>query len=461
MKNRLDNSNNSIYSISAFTAIILLFLHSAMDFDFSLSAIYLLAWQLIALLNVDVRREFSEVEGGSKLNKSVKAKVGSKLSIVNFGYILKKGLNVYPVIMIIISAVVLIWPILFMRASVYAQRALESYKESDLDKAIEFMDSAIELDYLNTEYITGYTPISSKPEIRLGYIDLLIKKLESDSKNLSQSKDSEDQLVLKNYLANAQRLAKRAEKQAKYNSSLALNLGIYYLNTSEKEKGIDYINKSVELKPLVPAQWQYKANALYATALYYYQQDNKQKGLECLEKVLGIIDEAKKVNEYNLLPFKFNEETQIYIEKAYQYKTQSNINNFVFQSIFEMDVDNDNIPDQWTINNKTIMDNELNNGIYTIERKNKNITLCIYTRSIELEEGSTYRVEVELDNSNNIEYIPFQIVGVTEIEHLNPNNSIFSSEFTVSKISENMKLAIYVEDKYDIKNVKIIKNDGV
>ena len=460
MKNSLKNTNEDIYNITVFTATMLLFFHSVMDFDFSLSSIYLLAWQLIAVLNSDIRKYLLIAE--DNIQKSKRRKKDYKFSTKSLKNCFSKGLNVYPLVMIILTFVFMIWPIIFIRAQAYANDALERYKQNDLDGAIKLMESAAELDYLNAEYVIGYTPISSKPDIRLGFIDLLIKKIEMASNKTNQSTEVGEQSVLNSYIVKAKELAKKAEKHAKNNADISLNLGVYYLKTTEKEKGIDYINKSVELKPLFPGQWQYKANVLYATASNYFQQGESQKGLEYVDDMLGIIDEAKKVNEYNLSPFIFNEETQKFLEKAYYIKNeikenQVNVDNIVFQSVSGMDVNSDNILDQWTISDKSIVDSYIKNGVFTVSNKDKSQEPCIYTRKLEYEINSKYRIEVELENYEEIKSIPYRVVGATETEQLVLNNNVFVSEFSGSNPGENMRLYIYIKDKYNIKNVKLLK----
>ena len=463
-KDKAENINGKITNTAVFTAVVFLFLHAGMDFDFSLSSIYLLAWALIAILNSEVRKYYLLEQ--PKDSKKIENKSNSdiKFNIYGLRNRFKKGLNAYPAIVIILTIIVFVYPIIFYKAYNYSNKALDSYKQNNIDKAIELMDRAISLDFLNTDYIIGYTPISSKPEIRLGYVDLVLSKIGAVSKQTNDM-DNEEKSILNSYILKSQKLVKKIEDQAKYNSDLSLNLGIYYLNTSEKEKGIDYINKSVGLKRLVPAQWQYKANACYATAVSYFQQGNNEKGLEYIDKTINIIDEAKQVNSSNLKPFVFNIATQDYIEKAYYIKSiirdnkdsQLDTEGLLFQSVFEMDINSDNNPDQWTFsdNNETEVNSE---GVLSIRRKDQSKSSYISSKSLAFEAKTEYLIEVELSNQEGIESIPFAVKGITtQTEQLYLKDNIFSAKiFTPAELSDN-RLIIYINAEYKIKNIRITK----
>lgn len=457
-----ENINGKITNTAVFTAVVFLFLHAGMDFDFSLASIYLLAWVLIAILNSEHRKSLLSEVPKDKKKSSNKISSDFKFSINGLRDRLKKGLNVYPAIMIILTTVVLIYPIIFYNAYTYSNKALDSYKENKIDEAIELMEKATSLDFLKTEYVTGYTPISSKPDIRMGYVDLILKKLGTVSKQSNDNMDSKDKSILNSYMLNAQKIVKRVEDQAKFNSDLSLNLGIYYLNTTEKEKGIEYINNSIELKRLVPSQWQYKANAYYATAINYFQQGNNEKGLEYIDNTINIIDEARIVNGSNLKPFVFNTATQEYIEKAYYIKSkngnsQIDIGNLLFQSVFKMDINCDNNPDQWTFsdNNEIEVNSE---GVLSVRKKDLSKSSYISSKSLAFEAKTEYLIEVELSNQLDIESIPFAVRGITtKTEQLYLKDNVLSAKIsTPTEISDN-KLIIYINGEYKIKNIRIIK----
>ena len=460
-KTALGNVNGRVIQSGIFTSIVFLFLHAAMDFDFSLSSIYLLTWGLVALINIDVRKNVESDELKVKKSSNKKASTDFSLLIDSFKSIFKKGINVYPALMIVLTILVIIYPIRFYQGHAYSNKALESYKENKLDEAIKLMDKAVAYDYLNTEFVTGYTPISSRGDIRIGYIDLVIKKFASVS---GKSLDSEEKANLNNYLANAQKLANKVEKESRYNPELSLNLGVYHLNTSNKDEGINFINKSVELKPFVPAQWQYKANANYVTAIDYLQKENSEKGLEYIDKTIKIISEAKIVNNSNLRPFVFNIPTQEYLERAYYIKSkngnyrQNDLENLLFQSVFEMDINSDNIPDQWTATTNLTIDIDSENGVLSVRRSDTSENSYISTKNLTFQPQREYLIEVELANQQNIESIPFRATEVMgKAEELILQGNVYSASLTPEKLVENSKLILYIKDEYQIKNVRIFR----
>jgi len=452
-KYKTEDTDNGFQNASIIVAIIFLYLHSMIDFDFSLSSIYLLVWQLMAVLNFNGHQLLSLKESYND-----KMKNNKRFTVTTLKNMFYRKLNVHPFVMGIISIVVLTFPIKFFAAETYANKALESFNQGNIDKAIEYIGKAAETDTMNSKYVIGYAPIPSKPEIKLGYVDLLTQKIELESQNANK-----DKLGLNNYIIKANNLVKKAEKYAKYDAELLLNLGAYYLKTTEKEKGIEYINKSVELKPLVPTQWQYKANVLYLLAISYLQEGNQEKGFEFIEKTIGIINEAKEVNKYNLSPFTFNQQTQKYLESAYYIKNagienEAKLKKLVFQSIFNMDVNNDNIPDQWNISDKNIIDYRTDGEVLIVDSKDKSKEVYINTNSLSLEANSNYRIEVELRNSSTVKSIPFKVTEVSEkVEYLNLDGKIYSAEISVLNVSENNKLIFYVNDKYEIKSIRIFK----
>ncbi|MEN2776294.1 O-antigen ligase family protein [Acetivibrio clariflavus] len=458
-KGEFEKDNGYISNVAVFTAIIFLIAHSVMDFDFSLSSIFLLAWQLVAVLNSGVRHYDLSVEYG--LNKNNKQKIikNNKLLNTNIKTLFYREINCYPLIMILVSIAILFWPIKFLRGQAYANDAFENFKENNLDKALLLMEKAVNTDNLNAKYVTGYMPIASKPDVRIGYLDLLISKAETVSKSSESNGNGEDKLALNSYISKAKELIKRVERQANYDADLALNLGIFYLKTTDKDKGIEYINKSVGLKPLVPTQWQYKANALYSLAMNFYQKGDIKNGLAYIDKILAIIDEAKKVNEQNLSPFMFTIETQKYLEKAYCIKNGiMDTDDIVFQSVFGMDIDNNNFADQLGVSDIAIVGNYLSEGIFRVSNQDQNLDPYIYTRTLDFEPNNVYKIEVKLANRENVESVPFLIPGVTnKIGQLVLNGDIYSAEVSVVATSEINRLYIYVKDNYDIESIRVIK----
>lgn len=466
-KDATENINEKTKCIAIFISVLFLFLHAAVDFDFSLSSIYLLVWVLVALLNNYAYRHLDQKEKDSVTIRKSKKRSDFEWSLEGLKKVFEKGFNVKPVFVIIATIAVLIYPIIFYSAYNISNKALDSYNNSNLDEALGLMERATSLDYLNTKYVTGYAPISTRPDIRIGYIDLILKKMEAVSKQSGDKEvNSEEKKILNSYMLTAQKLIKKVEGQAKFNSELSMNLGVYYLNTVEKDKGLDFISKSVYLKPFVPGQWQLKANAIYATAISYLKQGDNEKGIDKINDLLKIIDEATNVNKSNLAPFVFNIATQEYLEKSYYIKKESeekhlNIDNLVFQSIFEMDINSDNVPDQWYINDVSGMNINLENGVFSVDRNDLSNNPYISTRGFTFEPNSVYRIEVVLDNQEDVKSIPYRVMGISDtLQQMYLKGDVYSSQFKApDRLDGNNSLRIYIKDNYKIKSVRVIKED--
>jgi hypothetical protein len=179
-----------------------------------------------------------------------------------------------------------------------------------------------------------------------------------------------------------------------------------------------------------------------------------------------MIDEAKAVNKANIVPFVFNASTQEYLEKGYYIKNdldnnQVNVNNLVFRSIFEMDIDGDNFPDQWNVSDKDAVKVNIGNGYLSISNELKNDSY-IFTRDLVFQPDSEYLVEVELVDSQDVKSIPFVITGIkNEVSELSKsNNNTYSAKFNSSqKVNDKSQLRLYIEDEYKIKSVKIVRTN--
>jgi len=90
-RNKGDGIKNKIINAAVFTSIIFLFLHSVVDFNFSLSAIYLLVWALISVLNTEMRRDLLNEEDKDK--RQNKAKKNQKFNgrLFNLIYLRTNG----------------------------------------------------------------------------------------------------------------------------------------------------------------------------------------------------------------------------------------------------------------------------------------------------------------------------------------------------------------------------------
>jgi len=107
-------------------------------------------------------------------------------------------------------------------------------------------------------------------------------------------------------------------------------------------------------------------------------------------------------------PFAFSEKTMEYLEKmVYMKENFDNLNlgqvdKVKFQSINEMDIDSDNIPDQWNIVQKERVELSISEGNILVNNINDDTLGSFQTRNINFEAGKNYRIELALDNQEDI-----------------------------------------------------------
>jgi len=78
-----------------------------------------------------------------------------------------------------------------------------------------------------------------------------------------------------------------------------------------------------------------------------------------------------------------------------------------FQSINEMDIDSDNIPDQWNIVQKERVELSISEGNILVNNINDDTLGSFQTRNINFEAGKNYRIELALDNQEDINVLYF------------------------------------------------------
>ncbi|UZQ85763.1 O-antigen ligase family protein [Thermoclostridium stercorarium] len=171
--------NNFIYA-SIFSAILALFMHSIIDFDFAESSMLLLFWSFIALFNSELidKLEFKDFK---LFDIEIKRNDYNKKNI----FLIIAG--------ILFSGVTLYFSSAFFNASLYAKQSFESFQNGDIENAINKMEKAINWDRYNETYVIGYNPVQTKPDIKAGLIDILFTKneiynsVQNESGNISDT----------------------------------------------------------------------------------------------------------------------------------------------------------------------------------------------------------------------------------------------------------------------------------
>jgi len=447
---KVKRDNNSAFIV---TAIAGLFLHAVIDFDFAECSILLLFWSLIALFNNEII-ESLDIEDIKLLN----LKVSKRREKFSFNEKYKSSITIG----IVISMITLYLSLRFYIASSNAKQSFEYLQNNDFETAIDKMEKAINLDKYNEKYVIGYNPISSRPDIKAGFTDILFMKNEkfrSAQKNGENISEKDLSLFQKQFLKAASYIEK-LEKKAENNISLTSDLASYCLKIGEIDKGIHYLNMAISYFPFEPSLWHSKVNVYYQLMKDYFNNEDYEKAKEYLISGLNVINEAKEINQNNMNPFVFNEDTVELIQTMKFLKDNwdtdgiYDVNNIVYYSIIDLDVNMDGIPDQWRISNEDLMNVTVDNDKLSIKASGR---AYLYTRyPIKFKEGKKYRVEVDINEDR--EYLYFYVAGITsDVLHLNKEDNKYVAEFKVKgEPDENGNQArIYVDSDCEIRSILV------
>ncbi len=428
--------SDRILQSALLTGILMMFGHSVIDFDLSLSAVFLMLWQLIAVFTSYFKSHSEEIITSHKTNN----KSSILINIQNMVRV--KRLKVYPMIPAILILLVLLIPFSFMQGLKSAEKAAAFGKNGNMASAAKYMNNAMKLDPF-------------KPEYKVDYANYL-NYLSSSSKNVTQTE--------MNYSISQVR---EAEKMSWYNVDVLNDIAKYYFKVGgDINSGLNVIDRLTALRPLDPGEWQYKADAYLQVAILRAQKGDGQGALNFVNKTLSMIDEAKAVNKRNLEPFIFTDYTQEQIEKAKYIKDNYNrqesidVNRIIFYSIPEMDINSDGIPDQWNKNKPSEMQIRNDNGVLVLENTKSGSISFIQSRVLSLQPSKTYKIEAELSDSPGANNIPFALTGVSERnDGLKLSDGIYKAEISTApdfKANNNV-LKLGVTGSYKIKSVRVLE----
>lgn len=417
-----DRPNERMVQAGLATAIAVLLAHSFMDFDFTYLSVFLLFWELAALLNADYRN-------------LLETAADDKKSVMSAVYKVLKPSRVNPAVLCVITGVILLIPVLFITAGSYSGVVSQAVKQKDLNKAIANLRTAASLDPF-------------KPEYRVDYANLLVRK-----KGVTQTEVEE-----------ANRQIKTAEDLGKYDLKLLPNIGSYYLVTQDYENGLRIFDRQVELGPYNTVNWQKKTDAYFNTTMGYFSKNDNATAKTYIDQALAIAEEAAEVNKNNMNPFVFNTQTSTmlewlkYIKDKIDVEKKIDIGKIAFYLLPDMDVNSDGIPDQWTKGNQENIAIRQENGGMTVENTDAKKQGYIESRELSLLAGKNYKIEMGLADMTGIQSIPFMITGVNaKNELLKPENGLFTA---VVKLPRDFKpnknvLRVFVNGKYTVKTLTI------
>jgi len=423
--------NEKILQSVLFASIIALIMHSAIDFDFSLSAVFLLLWELTALFNAGSKEAAT---GGQQPAAVSKANLPGKVKGFFKG---KYKTKVHPAAGFLLTVIILIFPILFLTALNYANAAVKANESKNSRLAIEDMKKAGSVDPFAAQY-------------KIDYANLM-----AVGKQINQSN-----------INTVNKRMSTAEKLAEYDARLLPKIGSYYLSTGGIEKGLSFFDRTVQLRPLNPKDWANRINAYAQVVFFYFQEKDMNKAFEYTDKTLSIMNEAKEANKNNLDPFILDANTMEllerlkYVKDLYGRTEAVDISKVVFCSMPEMDIDSDGVPDQWKGSVSPGMNLSCGDGSVIVENTAPEEIKYVRSRALNLQPGKDYIITVELADNQGIDAIPFMITGVNKRnESLKPSGNVFTAGFSTAadfKSSNNL-LRLVAQGKYEIKGINILE----
>lgn len=368
---------------------------------------------------------------------------------------------------VIITFTLLVFCINFIQASSYAKKAFNNLMENNIEEAINNMFKAIEKDRYNERYVIGHNPVVTRPDIKAGLADILLIKTDSiqvreqNGEQITQTELTQLQrqfAVLNNHM-------KQIEKKADNNILLSNNLASFYFSTGQIEKGIEYLNKSLELFPFEPSLWYSKIRVYFQLMSQYYNNNDYENAQKYLDLGLDVIDESKGANVRNMNPFVFSSNTMELLQKMDYMKDYwgkdelTHINDIIHYTIPDMDIDMDQIPDQWISSDINYI-----NVTASIEGIYVNVESGIqYIRTrnlLKFERGKTYIIEVELNKPVDVVYYELaQITGITAFQQVGDDK--YRAEVTVENEpnEDGNQLRIYLDSDNVLEQISVMQKE--
>ncbi len=433
------------------TAIAALLMHALIDFDFSESAMLLLFWQLIAIFN----RQAKDSSVFGKQEAKNKKLFSNKL-----------GLTAGATVGIVTGAIVLGISISLYSAAVHAKKAYESIRANEIEKAINHIKLAIRLDKTNEKYIIGYNPLPAIPYIKTGLADIVFTKanlMQNQVENSVEPTESEYNLFKQQVNEMNLKIAE-LEKKATNNLALTTNLAGYHFQMGDPDKGIEYLNRAITLCPFESSFWHTKINVYYELVRTYFNNNEEEKAYQYLKDGLNIIREVTEINKRNMNPFVFSEdvvETLQNMQYLYDYWDTyelANINEVVHYTLPYLDVNLDQIPDQWRSGDSGLIG--LTASEQGIQVQAKGSSYISTQNKVKFEKGKRYVVKVKLDRP--VDKLAFDIVGLANQTVLKAEDgNRYAGEILIEKEPkvDGNQLRVYFESDCVIESLLLLKQE--
>ncbi|MBF8983781.1 O-antigen ligase family protein [Lutibacter sp. B2] len=416
-----DDMKTNMTQCTICIAWLTLIIHSVMDFDLSLGAMSILLWTLFGLTNQ------MQIKRGKKESKN----------------------NSLRCITIIICLILVIESWSLHRGQQYAKKAIEYAQNNSIQNAIIYLEKATKYDPFTGSY----------------HMDLSTMYIVGGGK--------ENQ-----YMERAIKEIQKSVELAPYNSKILKKVGQIYMQTGDFDKGLSYIDKSVEVQPMNTNNYLDQTQRYLAVSKYLLNKDD-QRGVD---RIIGRIPNIKyllnKNSKATLKTFKYNEDLNGNIQKLdylLEYKDDmeklKKINQVVMYNKFDMDVDKNKVVDGTHINNAT-------QGNLQVRKENEYISIInkgegygtFMIDSLELQGGKKYKLEMEYSsNLKNGDIYIYDLSNGSKVigclENIRPSKGFMKAEIEIivpkGAVEGKQRMDIVLRGKDNevlkIKNIKILQ----
>ncbi len=231
---------------AGFSAVTVLLIHSAIDFDMSLSAISIILWALVGL-------QYS-ISKSATLSKNV---FEFKNHFLKYGYAM--------VAIVFLGLSLITW------SAMYASDKAQAYVESkDATNMLKYFKLSYSLNPWNPRYVQNYANI-------LNYNASMTK----DTNVWKKSIDLMDQSVQLN----------------QYDFNILSYAATFYARNGFADKTETTINLLEKNCPLAPETYDNKASAYVAISQYYISQNQKEEAKRLLQEVANIPKQVQLLND--------------------------------------------------------------------------------------------------------------------------------------------------------------------
>lgn len=341
-------------SIVLLISIFFLLSHSALDFNFSFFSIMILFWVLIACLDIKM------------LPQRLKFKMHNSV-----GYIL-------------------VLPFLILSISLYsghsaASKAVQAVQTNDGQAAYEAFEKAVKRD-----------PFTHNYRLDLAQLLQLIGTQQGDRELIDLSE--KHQLKALRYAPN--------------NIEVYQKIIVSYIEQGKFDKAIELANKVPALAPYRTRGYELKFNSLVAKATHLLQQGDVEQAIELYQQAESIVDDLMFFNQKTDKPIVFSDEMLLAINRVKYIARNINdvskvnqVNNLAYISYFDIDADQDNIPDGWRLSLPE--GSKLKLSLY--DKKGVEILNelegggLFYSNNFALQPNTRYRLEIRLEDGSAIE----------------------------------------------------------